>query len=219
MTRWLTFAFIVIVALLVSTSDANAAVDRDCSDFTYHEDAQDYFSSRGGSRFNDVDNLDSDHDGIACELLPHRPGRSTTGSTAKPTVSASVPRTTTASSGGGGGISGTWIVGGLAAGAVGIGYYFTELHGPDNQRAPRTPGAKYDTRTMPYPEYLKTPEWAAIRTMVLERDGNKCTECGSTSSLQAHHKTYARRGHEKRKDLTTLCRPCHEKHHRATRRR
>ena len=44
--------------------------DKDCSDFATHAQAQAYFESKGGSPTNNVDRLDSDHDGIACESLP-----------------------------------------------------------------------------------------------------------------------------------------------------
>lgn len=44
--------------------------DKDCSDFKVHDEAQTYFESKGGSSTNNVDKLDSDHDGIACESLP-----------------------------------------------------------------------------------------------------------------------------------------------------
>lgn len=51
-------------------SRLNAARDRDCSDFTFQEQAQRFFERHGGSRDNDVDNLDTDGDGVACERLP-----------------------------------------------------------------------------------------------------------------------------------------------------
>ena len=44
--------------------------DKDCSDFATQEEAQAYFESKGGSSTNNVDRLDSDHDGVACESLP-----------------------------------------------------------------------------------------------------------------------------------------------------
>lgn len=44
--------------------------DKDCKDFATHAEAQSYFVAKGGSTSNNVDNLDSDHDGIACESLP-----------------------------------------------------------------------------------------------------------------------------------------------------
>lgn len=44
--------------------------DKNCPDFATHADAQAYFNSKGGSPSNNVDGLDRDHDGIACETLP-----------------------------------------------------------------------------------------------------------------------------------------------------
>lgn len=44
--------------------------DKDCSDFVTQNEAQAYFESKGGSPTNNVDRLDSDHDGTACESLP-----------------------------------------------------------------------------------------------------------------------------------------------------
>jgi hypothetical protein len=41
-----------------------------CSDFSTHADAQQWFTAHGGSSSNDVAGLDGDHDGIACESLP-----------------------------------------------------------------------------------------------------------------------------------------------------
>ena len=46
-----------------------AGDDRDCADFNNQEEAQDYFESQGGDADNNVDNLDADGDGIACEGL------------------------------------------------------------------------------------------------------------------------------------------------------
>jgi micrococcal nuclease len=44
--------------------------DKDCSDFSVQDEAQTYFEGKGGSPTNNVDRLDSDSDGIACETLP-----------------------------------------------------------------------------------------------------------------------------------------------------
>lgn len=44
--------------------------DKDCLDFKVQDEAQTYFEGKGGSPTNNVDRLDSDHDGIACESLP-----------------------------------------------------------------------------------------------------------------------------------------------------
>lgn len=45
-------------------------IDKDCGDFDTHNGAQNYFKSQGGSPSNNVDRLDRDGDGIACESLP-----------------------------------------------------------------------------------------------------------------------------------------------------
>lgn len=45
-------------------------VDKDCSDFDTQQEAQQYFESQGGSGANDVDKLDGNGDGSACESLP-----------------------------------------------------------------------------------------------------------------------------------------------------
>ncbi len=66
------------VAVLALTSaigpgfvaSSSGSADRDCSDFTTQAEAQGYFTSHGGSPSNDFDNLDADHDGVACESLP-----------------------------------------------------------------------------------------------------------------------------------------------------
>lgn len=73
---------------------------------------------------------------------------------------------------------------------------------------------RYDLERMPYAEYLKSPEWTAIRTEVLQRDGHACSQCGSSISLQVHHTTYLyRRGEEPLSALETLCRVCHRSRH------
>jgi len=41
--------------------------DTDCADFVSHEEAQAYFEDDGGSRRHNVDHLDPNHNGIACE--------------------------------------------------------------------------------------------------------------------------------------------------------
>ena len=41
--------------------------DKDCADFASQAEAQADFEANGGSPTNNVDNLDADHDGQACE--------------------------------------------------------------------------------------------------------------------------------------------------------
>ena len=70
-----------------------------CGDFTSQAQAQDYFRSNGGSATNNVDNLDSDHDGQACETYPYA------SSGPSPTSTTSAPRTSTPATGTPGGTS------------------------------------------------------------------------------------------------------------------
>ena len=53
-----------------AASAGGQSSDKDCADFNTQEQAQDYFEENGGSPSNNVDLLDADGDGIACEDLP-----------------------------------------------------------------------------------------------------------------------------------------------------
>lgn len=70
-----------------------------------------------------------------------------------------------------------------------------------------------ELKAMPYGEYLQTEHWQQTRLVALERDGYACRVCGSTESLNVHHRTYDRRGEEAPGDMTTLCQPCHQLFH------
>jgi len=71
-----------------------------------------------------------------------------------------------------------------------------------------------ELRTMPYSLYLKTPEWQATRVAALKRARYACQLCKHiNTTLDVHHNTYDRRGHELASDLLVVCRGCHEKHH------
>lgn len=65
-----------------------------------------------------------------------------------------------------------------------------------------------------YRELLKDPRWQKKRLEVFERDGWKCTECGtSTETLHVHHKryTYGNLPWEYENDnFLTLCEGCHQ---------
>jgi LPXTG-motif cell wall-anchored protein len=60
----------VFLLMFMVAPAAFAAPGKNCSDFKTQEEAQQYFESHGGSKSNNVDGLDRDHDGIACENLP-----------------------------------------------------------------------------------------------------------------------------------------------------
>jgi hypothetical protein len=72
-----------------------------------------------------------------------------------------------------------------------------------------------ELRAMRYREYLQTPEWRRTRAAALQRAGHCCSlDVTHTEGLEVHHRTYARLGNELATDLTVLCRPCHQLHHR-----
>ena len=69
---------------------------------------------------------------------------------------------------------------------------------------------------MKYSEQLLTPEWKEKRLIILKRDNYSCTKCGSKNHLQVHHKLYKRglmAWQANNRDLTTLCKPCHDDIH------
>jgi Excalibur calcium-binding domain len=71
-------AFLLIAALVLALSAAPAALaqdgDKDCADFASQAEAQAHFEANGGSPTNNVDNLDADHDGQACEDFDYGDG-------------------------------------------------------------------------------------------------------------------------------------------------
>ena len=61
---------------------------------------------------------------------------------------------------------------------------------------------------------LDPKKYAIVRTRVLERDGWRCQECGSTQNLQVHHmRRRSQLGGDVMHNLITLCRGCHSKCH------
>jgi 5-methylcytosine-specific restriction endonuclease McrA len=63
-----------------------------------------------------------------------------------------------------------------------------------------------ELRSMPYNDYLQTPEWQATRERKLKSVGHSCELCSAKGvELHVHHRTYARRGAELDQDLTAAC--------------
>jgi len=66
----------VVVAALALAGAAHAggptahSADKNSSDFSNQAEAQHYFDANGGSPSNNVDGLDRDHDGTACDSNP-----------------------------------------------------------------------------------------------------------------------------------------------------
>jgi hypothetical protein len=68
----------------------------------------------------------------------------------------------------------------------------------------------HELHTMPYYDYLQTPEWNERRTLLLKKARYHCQVCNAHGvRLNVHHKTYERRGYEDEKDLIVLCQDCH----------
>lgn len=68
--------------------------------------------------------------------------------------------------------------------------------------------------TMPYRDYLQTPEWKERRKRIMRKAGFRCQVCNAYGvQLNVHHRTYERRGCEWDADLIVLCRTCHEIFH------
>lgn len=66
-------------------------------------------------------------------------------------------------------------------------------------------------RTMPYADYLRTPEWRRRRDRALARALWVCEwpGCGARDFLDVHHRTYAHRGDELDHELMVVCRRHH----------
>jgi len=71
----------------------------------------------------------------------------------------------------------------------------------------------FELQTMPYGEYLRTPEWQQARRAKLNQVGNQCRRCGGERNLHVHHLTYDHLGHEWLDELAVLCRMCHQQTH------
>ena len=73
-------------------------------------------------------------------------------------------------------------------------------------------------QTQEYKDYLRSAEWKQKKQERMEIDGFRCVMCGrplnKIKSIQEHHITYARLGHENvMTDICTLCGSCHQKIH------
>ncbi|MGW2717640.1 excalibur calcium-binding domain-containing protein [Streptomyces sp. NPDC001492] len=114
-TRVLSTAALAFLATTGPTAVvAHAQTDVDCRDFAFQEDAQAVLNRDPSDPFR----LDADHDGIACEDLPHSPSPAATVTpatlTPAPATSTPVPqRGVNAGVGGGTGPAGFEVAGGV----------------------------------------------------------------------------------------------------------
>ena len=68
---------------------------------------------------------------------------------------------------------------------------------------------------LPYPEYLESDYWQAVRLLVKATRDPVCAKCGKSTWLDIHHLTYEFRAHEHEHldTLQILCRLCHSEAH------
>ena len=74
------------------------------------------------------------------------------------------------------------------------------------------------------PYYLNSKKWRAVRLQCFYRDKYRCTKCGKSGRLEAHHIIPLHKLNEHDginaytlKNLMTLCRKCHINLHRSER--
>lgn len=69
-----------------------------------------------------------------------------------------------------------------------------------------------DGSLIDYSEYLRHPHWQKVRAARFEFDEGRCVICRRDlhdKPYQTHHLSYQRLGHERIRDVVTLCNACH----------
>lgn len=84
-------ASLAVAGGMLLIPDVALAKDLNCSDFTYQEDAQAELNNDPSDPYR----LDGDHDGIACETLPHRGTTTQASTTTEDTSTQPVPAQST----------------------------------------------------------------------------------------------------------------------------
>lgn len=93
------------------------------------------------------------------------------------------------------------------------GFYEWRLFLKDRVEHDTWPALWWCLQRLPYPQYLQTQHWKALRETMLQHSGYRCQVCNSKGPLRVHHRTYERRGCEQLTDLVVLCKDCHEIFH------
>ena len=96
-----------------------------------------------------------------------------------------------------------------------------ERHRVEQEREYARRNAEYEARRARddrewrewYDLYLRSPEWAERRRLVLERASGRCEGCRKRGATQVHHLTYTHVGNELLFELVAICRSCHERIH------
>lgn len=75
-----------------------------------------------------------------------------------------------------------------------------------------------DGSIIDYNEYINDhPHWQKVRQARFQFDGGRCAICHRDlrgDVYETHHLTYQRLGHERMRDVVTLCKDCHTNFHR-----
>ena len=75
-----------------------------------------------------------------------------------------------------------------------------------------------DGSIIDYNEYINDhPHWQKVRQARFQFDGGRCAICHRNlrgDVYETHHLTYQRLGHERMRDVITLCKDCHTNFHR-----
>ena len=84
---------------------------------------------------------------------------------------------------------------------------------PDCKRTAEREKSRQRRATSPSVKTRNSRLWQRARETAKQRDGYRCTGCGSSSKLQVHHVVPIEQGGEPFliSNLVTLCRTCHEK--------
>ena len=67
-------------------------------------------------------------------------------------------------------------------------------------------------RSMPYEDYLQTPEWQGVQKAALKRAANTCQGCKADNvPLSVYHTSYENLGCEQEDDVIVLCEACYDR--------
>ena len=86
----------------------------------------------------------------------------------------------------------------------------------EGKKGGRSAKCQRKNETTQYQQFLKDGRWQRRRLEIMERDGFKCCDCGTSDDLHVHHIQYiaGRKPWEyDDEDLITLCEKCHKKRH------
>lgn len=61
-----------------------------------------------------------------------------------------------------------------------------------------------------YKDYLRMLHWQGLTYKRMKKLGWSCQRCGKRAALSTHHIRYNNLGHERFKDLYTVCKKCHK---------